>query len=46
MVHTSCECNGDNETCTCILRNRGSYMSAHVFLNSLNESEKRDKMRD
>ena len=26
--------------------NRGSYMSAHVLLNSLNELEKRDKMRD
>ena len=25
--------------------NRGSYMSAHVLLNSLNEMRKRDKMR-
>ena len=25
--------------------NRGSYMSAHVLLNLLNEFEKRDKMR-
>ena len=25
--------------------NRGSYMSAHVLLNLLNELEKRDKMR-
>ena len=26
-------------------RNRGSYMSAHVLLNLLNELRKRDKMR-
>ena len=26
-------------------KNRGSYMSAHVLLNSLNELGKRDKMR-
>ena len=25
--------------------NRGSYMSAHVLMNLLNELEKRDKMR-
>ena len=28
-----------------ILKNRGSYMSAHVLLNLLNELGKRDKMR-
>ena len=28
-----------------IIINRGSYMSAHVLLNSLNELGKRDKMR-
>ena len=28
-----------------ILQHRGSYMSAHVFLNLLNELGKRDKMR-
>ena len=27
------------------LKNRGSYMSAHVLLNLLNELGKRDKMR-
>ena len=27
------------------VRHRGSYMSAHVLLNLLNESGKRDKMR-
>ena len=27
------------------VRNRGSYMSAHVLLNLLNELGKRDKMR-
>ena len=29
----------------CRVRNRGSYMSAHVLLNLLNELRKRDKMR-
>ena len=28
-----------------LMINRGSYMSAHVLLNLLNESGKRDKMR-
>ena len=28
-----------------VVRNRGSYMSAHVLLNLLNELRKRDKMR-
>ena len=32
-----------NKECTYI--NRGSYMSAHVLLNLLNELGKRDKMR-
>ena len=32
------------EDLTCC-RNRGSYMSAHVLLNLLNELGKRDKMR-
>ena len=30
----------------CIPLNRGSYMSANVLLNLLNELGKRDKMRD
>ena len=30
---------------TCRIKHRGSYMSAHVLLNLLNELGKRDKMR-
>ena len=34
------------KVCTgCMDKNRGSYMSAHVLLNLLNELGKRDKMR-
>ena len=31
--------------CMCILIHRGSYLSAHILLNLLNELGKRDKMR-
>ena len=41
-----CECVGVVITLGLpILRHRGSYMSAHVLLNLLNELGKRDKMR-
>ena len=33
------------QTCTTYKLNRGSFMSAHVLLNLLNELGKRDKMR-
>ena len=42
MMLISTSISGDN---TFERRNRGSYMSAHVLLNLLNELGKRDKMR-
>ena len=46
--HIMCRCQSGCDSCSCVTcekRNRGSYMSAHVLLNLLNELGKRDKMR-
>ena len=36
---------GEEVEFLCVFLNRGSYMSAHILLNLLNELGKRDKMR-
>ena len=38
-------CNMVTDKCCLYVINRGSYMSAHVLLNLINELGKRDKMR-
>ena len=44
-VGVLCDSSSRRRRLLCIVRYRGSYMSAYVLLNLLNEVGKRDKMR-